>query len=49
MIAEKKRNAPLGTIFEDATLIFFDSLIPLIMEQTGQNESSLERRHAIWV
>ena len=47
--ADKKKNAPLGTIFEDAALVFFDSLVPKIMEQTGQNEASLERRHAIWV
>ena len=46
---EKKRNAPLGTIFEDASLLFFDLLIPRIMDKTGQNELSLERRHAIWV
>lgn len=46
---QKKRYAPLGTIFEDASLVLFDSLVPIIMERMGQNEASLRRRHAIWV
>ena len=46
---QKKRFAPLGTIFEDAALVLFDALIPSIMERMGQNEASLRRRHAIWV
>ena len=46
---QKKKLAPLGTIFEDAALIMFDSMVPLIMERTDQNEASLRRRHAIWV
>ena len=46
---QKKKYAPLGTIFEDAALVLFDSLVSVIMERTGQNEASLRRRHAIWV
>jgi 6-phospho-3-hexuloisomerase len=46
---DKKRLAPLGTIFEDAALVLFDSLVPVIMERMDQNEASLRRRHAIWV
>jgi 6-phospho-3-hexuloisomerase len=46
---QKKKYAPLGTIFEDAALILFDSLVPVIMERMDQNEASLRRRHAIWV
>ncbi|MDW5564064.1 MAG: SIS domain-containing protein [Methanomassiliicoccus sp.] len=46
---QKKKWAPLGTIFEDAALVMFDSIVPLIMERTDQNEASLRRRHAIWV
>lgn len=45
----KKRLAPLGTIFEDAALVLFDALVPLIMDRMDQNEASLRRRHAIWV
>jgi len=46
---QKKRLAPLGTIFEDAALVLFDSMVPMIMERMDQNEASLRRRHAIWV
>jgi 6-phospho-3-hexuloisomerase len=46
---QKKRLAPLGTIFEDAALVMFDSLVPMIMERMDQSEASLRRRHAIWV
>ncbi len=46
---QKKKYAPLGTIFEDSALVLFDSLVPLIMEKQGQTEASLRRRHAIWV
>ncbi len=46
---QKKRLAPLGTIFEDSALVLFDALVPIIMERLDQNEASLRRRHAIWV
>ncbi len=46
---EKKRLAPLGTIFEDATLIYLDSIVALLMEKLGQSEGSMRKRHAIWV
>jgi 6-phospho-3-hexuloisomerase len=46
---QKKKYAPLGTIFEDAALVLFDSLVPVMMERMDQNEASLRRRHAIWV
>ena len=41
--------APLGTIFEDSVSIFFDSLIPSIMERKGMDEDAMRKRHAIWV
>ncbi len=46
---QKKRLAPLGTIFEDAALVMFDSMVPVLMGRMDQNEASLRRRHAIWV
>ena len=46
---QRKKYAPLGTIFEGAALVLFDSIVSIIMERTGQNEASLRRRHAIWV
>ncbi|NLI74442.1 MAG: SIS domain-containing protein [Euryarchaeota archaeon] len=45
----RKKYAPLGTIFEGAALVLFDSMVSILMEKTGQNETSLRRRHAIWV
>jgi 6-phospho-3-hexuloisomerase len=46
---QRKRLAPLGTIFEAAAFIMLDSLVPLLMNRLGQSESSLRQRHAIWV
>ncbi len=43
------KYAPLGTVFEDAVSIFFDSLVPCIMKQKGINENDMRKRHAIWV
>ena len=41
--------APLGTIFEDAVSIFFDSIVPCIMKKKGIDENDMRKRHAIWV
>lgn len=41
--------APLGTVFEDAALLFLDGMIPFIMRKTGATEQEMRRRHAIWV
>jgi 6-phospho-3-hexuloisomerase len=46
---KKSQYAPLGTLFEDSSLIFFDLLVPLLMERLNETEASLRRRHAIWV
>jgi len=46
---EKKRLAPMGTLFEDATLIYLDGIVATIMDKLGQSEGSMRRRHAIWV
>ena len=46
---QKKRMAPLGTIFELASMVMLDSMIPLLMARLDQDETSLRRRHAIWV
>ena len=43
------RLAPLGTVFEDATLIYLDSIVAILMEKLGQSEGSMRKRHAIWV
>ncbi len=46
---DKKKMAPLGTLFEDAAIIFFDSLVPPLMERLQQDEADMRHRHAIWV
>ena len=46
---QKRKMAPLGTLFEDAVFLMLDSLVPVIMARLGQTEASLRRRHAIWV
>lgn len=46
---DKARLAPLGTLFEDATFIFLDSLVPSLMQRLEQTEPSMRKRHAIWV
>ena len=38
--------APLGTIFEIASTVFLDSLIPELMHRLGRTEKELQRRHA---
>ena len=43
------KYAPLGTVFEDAVSIFFDSLVPCIMKKKGITENDMRKRHAIWV
>ena len=41
--------APLGTIFEDTVLFFFDCIIPELMIRLNVTEEDMRRRHAIWV
>jgi 6-phospho-3-hexuloisomerase len=41
--------APLGTLFEDATLVYLDGIVAQLMQKLGQSEGSMRRRHAIWV
>ncbi len=38
--------APLGTVFEVSTLVFFDSLIVELMRRLGKTEKDLLTRHA---
>jgi 6-phospho-3-hexuloisomerase len=45
----RKQLAPLGTLFEVASGLMLDSLVPVLMQRLGQNEASLRKRHAIWV
>jgi len=38
--------APLGTLFEDTTMVFLDSVVAELMVRLGKNEHELKRRHA---
>ncbi|MGI6009661.1 MAG: 6-phospho-3-hexuloisomerase [Methanomethylophilus sp.] len=46
---ESAKKAPLGTAFEDSALIFFDCLVPELMERMGRSEADMRSNHAIWV
>jgi 6-phospho-3-hexuloisomerase len=41
--------APLGTIFEDTVLFFFDCIVPDLMKKLNVTEEDMRRKHAIWV
>ena len=41
--------APLGTIFEDTVLFFFDCIIPELMKRLDLTEEDMRNKHAIWV
>jgi 6-phospho-3-hexuloisomerase len=41
--------APLGTIFEDTVLFFFDCIVPELMKRMGISEKDMRNNHAIWV
>jgi len=42
-------SAPLGTIFEDSAILFFDGIVAEIMDRLGITEDDMRGRHAIWV
>jgi len=46
---EDSKLAPLGTIFEDTVLFFFDCIIPELMKRLNVSEADMQKRHAIWV
>lgn len=47
--AKASELAPLGTVFEDSVLFFFDSLVPDIMKRMNVTETDMRKKHAIWV
>lgn len=47
--AERPRFAPLGTLFESASLRLTDALVAESMRTRGETEESMRRRHAIMV
>ncbi len=47
--AERPRYAPLGTLFESASLRLTDGIIAELLAIRGETEDSMRRRHAIMV
>jgi 6-phospho-3-hexuloisomerase len=47
--ADRPRFAPLGTLFESASLRLTDALIAELIRVRGETEDSMRRRHAIMV
>jgi 6-phospho-3-hexuloisomerase len=47
--ADRPRFAPLGTLFESASLRLTDALVAEILRARGESEESMRRRHAIMV
>jgi 6-phospho-3-hexuloisomerase len=46
---ERPKLAPLGTLFESASLRITDAIIAELMVARGESEESMRRRHAIMV
>jgi 6-phospho-3-hexuloisomerase len=46
MLGDHKSFAPLGTLFETASIVFADAVISRLMEITQTDESALKNRHA---
>jgi len=47
--AERPRYAPLGTLFESASLRLTDALVAELLAVRGETEASMRSRHAIMV
>jgi 6-phospho-3-hexuloisomerase len=45
MLGEHKSFAPLGTVFETASIVFADAIISRLMEITKTDENALKNRH----
>jgi 6-phospho-3-hexuloisomerase len=46
IIGEREPLTPLGSIFEDNSMVFLDSLVVELMHRMGRTEADLKRRHA---
>jgi D-arabinose 5-phosphate isomerase GutQ len=47
--ADRPRYAPLGTLFEAASLRLTDGIISALMAARGETEATMRGRHAIMV
>ncbi|WP_048152148.1 bifunctional 3-hexulose-6-phosphate synthase/6-phospho-3-hexuloisomerase [Palaeococcus ferrophilus] len=46
MLTEYKWTAPMGTLFEDSTMVFLDGIIALLMATFQKTEKDMKRKHA---
>ncbi|KON29789.1 hypothetical protein AC482_05585 [miscellaneous Crenarchaeota group-15 archaeon DG-45] len=46
MLGEHEPLAPMGTLFEDACMVFLDSVIAELMARLGTSEEEMRRKHA---
>ncbi|WP_297476420.1 bifunctional 3-hexulose-6-phosphate synthase/6-phospho-3-hexuloisomerase [Thermococcus sp.] len=46
MLTKYKWTAPMGTLFEDSTMIFLDGVIALLMATFQKTEKDMKRKHA---
>ncbi len=43
---DRKKYAPLGTLFETAAWLFCDGIVAMLMERRGEDEAKMRERHA---
>ncbi|ASI98098.1 bifunctional 3-hexulose-6-phosphate synthase/6-phospho-3-hexuloisomerase [Thermococcus celer] len=46
MLTKYKWTAPMGTLFEDSTMVFLDGVIALLMATFQKTEKDMKRKHA---
>ena len=46
MLTEYKWMAPMGTLFEDSTMLLLDGIIALLMATFQKSEKDMKRKHA---
>jgi 6-phospho-3-hexuloisomerase len=46
LLGEHESLTPMGTLFENSSMVFLDSLIAELMDRLGVSEDEMKRRHA---
>ena len=46
LVSKSQEIMPMGTLFELTVMVFFDSIIPIIMEKTGVSEKHMKEKHS---
>jgi 3-hexulose-6-phosphate synthase/6-phospho-3-hexuloisomerase len=45
LVEKRKKVMPMGTLFELSTMIYFDSIIPVLMDDLGVSEKYMKGKH----